>query len=371
MALLTPRVGSARIAEASQRSDANVHWLKEAGESLPVRTTTVFVLMILSLLYLLPERAVAQEGEYQQALMRAEALAERDDHTNAIKAFNKAQKLAGLATFACSYGLSRSFTKTGDFKRGIESARRALDLAQEPAEEAAAWHQLGMALYQGSSSPARLEEAVEAFSRVLELSEGKAPTARLNLGMALLKLEHDEEGVAVLQDFLATAPEGPAAEQARSFIKEPRRARVDLVPDFEVTTLQGDVFTSEDLRGKAVLIDFWGTWCAPCVASIPHLQRLHRRYQDAPFVVLSISNDRDEDVLREFIAEKEMVWHQVWDQTHQLTQRLFQIDGYPTFLVVDHEGVVIYRGSGWSEAMGREIDTLVARAIRRAKKAVP
>jgi peroxiredoxin len=83
-------------------------------------------------------------------------------------------------------------------------------------------------------------------------------------------------------------------------------------PDFEATTLDGKLFKLSELRGKIVLLDFWATWCAPCVAELPNIKKLHDRHAADGLVVVSVSFDRDAEIARKFAAEKQMTWPQIW-----------------------------------------------------------
>ncbi len=321
--------------------------------------------------------APAQTGAYDRALEGAETLVLERDYKSAIKAFRKAQKLAGGPTFECCRGLANAFIQTGAYRDGIDSAREALALAGEPVERLQAYNLLGIGLFAGGSAKkAQLAESITAFEKILEITESLPPErrgstnlARYSLGVSLLKLERDEAGVAMLRQFLAASPGGPEARMARSYIARPLAARVPLMPELEVVTLDGELLTSEDLLGKVVLLDFWGTWCSPCVASIPHLQQLSRRSEKKPLVVVSVSNDGDGEMLRSFVAEHGMDWPQVWDEDHKLMREIFQIEHFPTFILVDHTGQIVFRDSGWGDEIERQLDSRIAGALRAAKKA--
>ena len=132
-------------------------------------------------------------------------------------------------------------------------------------------------------------------------------------------------------------------------------------------SLAGDYYTSEDLVGKVVLLDFWATWCPPCVAAVPSLRSMSRRMADEPFVLLSISVDRDEASLKDFIAKNRMEWPQVWDQRSEIARKC-KVQSYPTYLLVSHEGEVLYAASGWGEGIERELSKKLASAIKEARK---
>ena len=71
--------------------------------------------------------------------------------------------------------------------------------------------------------------------------------------------------------------------------------------------------SSDDLRGKIVLIDFWATWCGPCVTATPGLARIQKKYKDEPVVILGISADRDRAPWKEFIEKHKLDWTHFYD----------------------------------------------------------
>ena len=73
-------------------------------------------------------------------------------------------------------------------------------------------------------------------------------------------------------------------------------------PKIDFTTLDGKQVTSEMLKGRVVVVDFWATWCGSCVASMPHLKDLYEKYSPMGVVVLGISRDSDKQRLEKFIS---------------------------------------------------------------------
>jgi thiol-disulfide isomerase/thioredoxin len=71
-------------------------------------------------------------------------------------------------------------------------------------------------------------------------------------------------------------------------------------------TVQGPPFDLRQLRGKVVLVDFWATWCGPCVAELPHVREVYDRYHDKGFEVVGVSLDTSRDKLAEYIKEKQV-----------------------------------------------------------------
>lgn len=91
-------------------------------------------------------------------------------------------------------------------------------------------------------------------------------------------------------------------------------------------------------------MDFWGTWCAPCVKSIPELTEIHSQFDDEDFVIISIAVDSDKEKVRKFIRKHNMNWIHLFEKrgSSSLTKKL-NITGYPTTILLDKEGKIIAR----------------------------
>lgn len=115
-------------------------------------------------------------------------------------------------------------------------------------------------------------------------------------------------------------------------------------PLFTTTTVDGSSWSLEDQRGKVVLIDFWASWCGPCVASLPHLRDVHRQYAgQEDFVMVGVSLDDDRDDLLRCVEEKSVGWEQLFEEgagwENQVAQ-LYEVRAIPHVLIVDRDGVV-------------------------------
>ncbi len=91
-----------------------------------------------------------------------------------------------------------------------------------------------------------------------------------------------------------------------------------------------------DYKGKVVLVDFWGTWCGPCVASLPELSGLHEKYQDKGFEILGVAAD-DADTLKGFLEKKPLAWRHVVDEESEIAAK-YSIEAFPTTLLIDKQG---------------------------------
>jgi peroxiredoxin len=121
-----------------------------------------------------------------------------------------------------------------------------------------------------------------------------------------------------------------------------------LAPDFTVSDGTSSVHLA-DYRGKVVLLNFWATWCQPCVVELPSLLQLHHDQPD--LVVLGISIDEDPDAYTRFIARHHVDFITVRDPS-QSAPKLFHTDMWPETYVIDRNGVIRSKYIGtqdWSD----------------------
>ncbi len=84
-------------------------------------------------------------------------------------------------------------------------------------------------------------------------------------------------------------------------------------PDFAEKDLQDKNLSLSNYKGKVILVDFWATWCPPCVASVPEIQKVYNKYHDKGFEVVGISLDLDKDALEKFVKQRKLPWPQHFD----------------------------------------------------------
>jgi len=165
--------------------------------------------------------------------------------------------------------------------------------------------------------------------------------------------------------FVAAPTANPATvAEARRIIASPIRAREPFAPDFNFTTLEKENISNTSLRGKVILLDFWGTWCPPCRESVPIIRNLNKRYSGKPFQLVGVSSDDDEDVWRTYIEAQHMNWSEYIDLSGDV-QSAFKIESFPTYIVLDKDGVVRYRQSGLGESTQGDIEDAINKALKR------
>lgn len=113
-------------------------------------------------------------------------------------------------------------------------------------------------------------------------------------------------------------------------------------PDFEATTIDGKKIKLSDLKGKVVLLDFWATWCPPCVEAIPALVELNKAMEGKSFQMIGISADNERSELEEFVKEKNVTWPQIHPEDGDTSSpmSLYGIMKFPTTVLIDRQGVI-------------------------------
>ena len=113
------------------------------------------------------------------------------------------------------------------------------------------------------------------------------------------------------------------------------------LPDFTVTGLEGKSWSSNDLRGRVVLVDFWATWCEPCKKEMPGYQKLADRYGARGFVVIGFKFDTmmdSEDPVQ--FAKKIGVRYPLAVASDEIKRKFGGIEGLPTTMIYDRHGIL-------------------------------
>ena len=117
-------------------------------------------------------------------------------------------------------------------------------------------------------------------------------------------------------------------------------------PDFAAATLDGDTLRLADLRGRVVLLDFWATWCGPCLPEIAHLADVTGEHGDDEFAVVGISLDREREDLVSMVEERDLSWAHVWqeDGWDGEIARLYNVRSLPQTYLLDRDGRIVAKG---------------------------
>ncbi len=301
-----------------------------------LRQSLLSALLVLTLLSILYAKDSATADEYYE---RGKAALTAKKYPDAVKNFKDALKRSHNQCEACYVGLAVAHWRMGSGKDALENCEKALALAANDHERSDNHYLKGNVLmWMGAKDPGKLTQAEAEYRAAINLDPSR-PAPHFNLGYVLLRQNQDEAGAKELQLYLNMSPNGATVAQAERFLANPRTARENLAPDFDITTLQGENLSLRELSGKIVVLDFWATWCHACRAALPEIKDLVKKYPPERLVVISVSVDSDQQAWRNFITEKKMEWPQYLDTSHQMTSS-FAVRAFPTYCVIDGAGVI-------------------------------
>jgi peroxiredoxin len=218
-------------------------------------------------------------------------------------------------------------------------------LAEDPDLSALARH-ADHALY--AASPDRLGVVRAALSKAVAAHPSDPHAADLLLALAKNLGRSEDAGAArtAYADIAKRFPGTDAAKEAEGALYELDKLGVGArAPDFSAPDIRGQPCSLSSLRGKVVLLDFWATWCGPCLGEIPALKALFKQHageagQD--LVMIGISLDEDGWELAEFLERERILWSQLCDLGGFDTSlaRLYHVRGIPRAVLIDRQGQI-------------------------------
>jgi peroxiredoxin len=116
-------------------------------------------------------------------------------------------------------------------------------------------------------------------------------------------------------------------------------------PNFTLTTLDGKQMSLHDLKGKAVMINFWGTWCPPCRAEMPAIQAAYMSNKDKGFEVVSVNIRENEVPVANFVSQYGLSFP-IWMDKDRYVVKLYKIGPIPSTFFIDPDGVIVKRIEG-------------------------
>ena len=128
-----------------------------------------------------------------------------------------------------------------------------------------------------------------------------------------------------------------------------------LAPDFSLKTLDGKTVRLSELRGKkAVLINFWATWCPPCRLEMPTMQKIYTEYKGKGFEILAINIEPDaQEEIRDFIKELRLTFPVLLDSNMKVTRK-YRLIGLPVSMLIDRQGIIRSKEIGYHDWTDKE-----------------
>ena len=330
-----------------------------------------FVRLSLALMFVLPP-VLAQEkpdGPDDEKARKTYERALKSLHEHkaefALDDFKKADKQDGGRCLACQKQMIKYGEEFGDWKAAELGAEEMAAQAQGARDTALAHYEFAVVLMDEGLQKRKEELFARAHEEITKAltAHSNFPDALFIDGRVLAQLKRDDEAKARFEQYVKAKPsEDPNRQRALRYVSRPELARARMAPPFAITAIDGQRITMDDLQGKVVLLDFWATWCVPCREALPHIQKVAKKFQGEPLVILSVSLDSEEEKWKEFIVKNEMTWPQYRDGSFRgPISRLFAVNAIPHTFTIDADGVLQDEHIGDASIEGK-LKKLITRA---------
>ena len=114
----------------------------------------------------------------------------------------------------------------------------------------------------------------------------------------------------------------------------------EVAPDFTLNDINGKPLALSSLRGKYVILDFWGSWCVWCIRGIPHMKEYYNKYK-GKFEILGIDCNDSEQDWKDAVKEHELPWLHVYNTPDSQLLETYNIEGFPTKIIIDPDGKIV------------------------------
>lgn len=172
----------------------------------------------------------------------------------------------------------------------------------------------------------------------------------LNLASGLSTGVADEEFVAKWRNAEGKPTTQTVADAERDILATLNYATVGgTVSDFAGSRLDGSEESLADFGGQVVLVDFWATWCGPCIAGLPKLRDLVEELPAERFEILSISIDQELESVVDFQEDEPMPWAQWHIGVSSELAKTWQVNAIPAYVLIDGQGKILAKGNGLTE----------------------
>jgi peroxiredoxin len=233
-------------------------------------------------------------------------------------------------------------------------------------EAAKAHFNLGQFYAQGGSHP---DKAIAHLKAYFEIDSIKMPRNEINakymMASAYIAKESFEDAETALRGIAENASyddktkQMAIAELGRLPILRKLRIGMPAMP-FSTEATDGKPISTEGLKGKIVLLDFWASWCGPCKREMPNVMKVYNEFHDKGFEIVGISLDNDRNSFEAYVREQMMPWRQIYDGKGWQAEigQMYGVGSIPATYLLDRQGKIRYknlRGPELRRAVGELI----------------
>lgn len=330
-------------------------------------------------------------GNYQNILISF--CLQAKDYAKAAALMDKLESPSGDMYNSIAWGIIEKGEKGPDLEQAVSWAKRGIDIMKSGKQTKPSymnmkdWKKnqdfgLGMTTDTyafGLFKLGKTKEAESAYEEAVNLTEGKQSDINDRYMEALVANGNYRKAMSVGADFLKkgvmsdkvianyrtafTHVKGSdkgfdnliakakdrSIEEARKKVLKDRLNKPAI--EFSLKDLDGKVVKLADFRGKVVVVDFWATWCGPCKASFPFLQKMHEKYRDNPNVVFlaldtweNESGVRREDLVKKFMSDNKYTFTVLYDEGFV---EKYGVEGIPTKFLIDKKGKIQFKSVGF------------------------
>ena len=136
-------------------------------------------------------------------------------------------------------------------------------------------------------------------------------------------------------------------------------------PGFTLNTLNGRKVSLKDFKGKVVFLNFWATWCPPCVAEMPAMDVLHKKFKDKGLFVIAVNSEESVNKVSKFIKKRNYTFLVLLDEDGSVANDSYRAIGFPTTYLIDKLGNVVGKAEGARDWDSRESVKLLEEILKQ------